>query len=66
MGVLLHLFAVGLLVCNGSITQNSSSTDDCAGSQTCTNTEPYKSAPLTPAERADDLLKRLTREEKVG
>jgi hypothetical protein len=65
MGALLHLFAVRLLVCNGSITQNSSSTDDCAGSQTCTDTEPYKSAPLTPPNALMDFSVRMIWEEKV-
>jgi hypothetical protein len=53
MGVLLHLFAVVLLLFNESLAQKPSSPDDCARSQTCTNAEPYKSASLTPSERAD-------------
>jgi hypothetical protein len=42
MGVLLHLFAVVPLLCNGIIAQKPSSPDDCAGSQICKNTEPYQ------------------------
>jgi hypothetical protein len=56
MGALLHLFAVVPLLCNGVLAQKPSSPDDCAGSQTCTNTEPYKSAPLTPPNALMDLL----------
>jgi hypothetical protein len=66
MGALLHLFAVVLLLFNESLAQKPSSPDDCARSQTCTNAEPYKSASLTSAERAYDLLRRMTWEEELG
>jgi hypothetical protein len=66
MGVLLHLLAVVPLLCNGVLAQKPSSPDDCAGSETCKNTEPYKSASLTPAERAGDLFRCMTWEGNVG
>ncbi|KAK7182312.1 hypothetical protein DPSP01_002385 [Paraphaeosphaeria sporulosa] len=66
MGALPQLFAVALLLIHSNLAQASSTPSDCGGSQVCRKTEPYKTASLTPAERANDLLKRLTWEEKIG
>lgn len=66
MGALLKLFAIGPLLFNVINAQNSGSPEGYRGVRACEDTEQYKNASLTPAERADDLLGRLTWEEKIG
>lgn len=66
MCTLLQLFAIGLYLFNGVLAQQSRNFEYCGQNQACNNTARYLNASLTPAERADDLLQRLTWEEKVG
>ena len=63
MGALLRLLAIGLLLFDAIL---AGSNGGCEESETCESTANFKNTTLTPAERADSLLKLLTWEEKVG
>jgi hypothetical protein len=54
MVALLHLSVIGPFLFNGIFAHDASTL------------EPYRNPSLEPAKRADDLLKRLTWEEKIG
>ncbi|KAH7381484.1 periplasmic beta-glucosidase [Phaeosphaeria sp. MPI-PUGE-AT-0046c] len=67
MATLLHVFVAGLALAQGSSAVAFQGRRDCYGQTNCTEvTGSYKNTSLSPAQRADDLLRSLTWDEKIG
>jgi hypothetical protein len=56
----------GLALCQIGQGAQTDNNQDCHGEPGCTTSEPYLDSTLPPFRRADDLLGRMTWEEKVG
>lgn len=66
MAVLFEALVIAAAFFQGTSAGIAGNARACYGIQTCNHSEPYMDASLTPAQRADDLLQRLTWAEKIG